>query len=47
MMRMEITATDKEAARNRLRKYQQMMKGKGGAWHDSSKNVCRRRDTKD
>lgn len=47
MIRMEIVRTEKKTMGNRLRKYQQMIKGKGEMQHDSSKSVCRRCDAAD
>lgn len=47
MIRMEMTRTEKEAAENRLKKYQQMIKRKGAMQHDSSKEVRRGCDTAD
>ena len=47
MIRMEMIRTEKEAAGNRLKKYQQTIKRKGAIQHDSSKSVCRGCDTAD
>ena len=47
MIRMEMIRTEKKEMENRLRKYQQMIKGKGEVQYDSSKSVRRGRDTAD
>ena len=47
MIHMEMIRTGKEAAGNKLKKYQQMIKGKGAIQHDSSKEVRRGCDTAD
>lgn len=47
MIRMEMIRTEKKEMENRLRKYQQMIKGKGGIQHDSSKSVRRGCDAAD
>ena len=47
MIRMEMIRTEKKTMRDRLRKYQQMIKGKEEVQHDSSKSVRRGRDTAD
>ena len=44
MIYMEIISAGREAARNRMRKYQQVLKGKGADGHeqqDCNKNVYR------
>lgn len=50
MIRMEMIRTGKDAAENRLKKYQQILTGKGAGQHEqygSSKSVRRGRDTAD
>ena len=50
MIRMEMTRTEKNAAESRLKKYQQILAGKGAGQHEqhgSSEGVRRGRDTAD
>ena len=48
MIRMEMIRTEKDAAESRLKKYQQILTGKGAGQHEqhgSSEGVRRRRNT--
>ena len=50
MIRMEMIRTGKDAVENRLKKYQQILTGKGDGQHEqhgSSEGVRRGRDTAD
>ena len=50
LIRMEMIRTGKDAAENRLKKYQQILTGKGAGQHEqygSSKSVRRGRNTAD
>ena len=50
MIRMEMIRTGKDAVENRLKKYQQILAGKGAGQHEqlgSSEGVRRGRDTAD
>ena len=50
MIRMEMIRTGKDAVENRLKKYQQILAGKGAEQHEqhgSSEGVRRGRDTAD
>lgn len=50
MIRMEMIRTGKDAVENRLKKYQQILAGKGAGQreqHGSSEGVRRGRDTAD
>ena len=50
MIRMEMIRTGKDAVKNRLKKYQQILTGKGDGQHEqhgSSEGVRRGRDTAD
>ena len=50
MIRMEMMGTEKDAAESRLKKYQQILTGKGAGQHEqhgSSEGVRRRRNTAD
>lgn len=47
MIRMEITRTEKETVKNRMKDYQQRTKRKEVLQHDRSKSICGRRHTAD